>query len=368
MEKVNLGEYVNIKTGKLDANASNIDGKYPFFTCSNEPLRINEYSYDCECVLVAGNGDLNVKYYNGKFNAYQRTYIIEPKDKQLLNTKYLYYLISSNIDKLRKNAIGGVIKYIKLGNLTNIKIKLIDLNNQRKIVNALDKIQEIIDLRKKQIDELHGFIKSQFVEMFGNVKKNEKQWQFTTIGKECILNPRKSELQNIFDTTKVSFVAMQSVSENGNINTGVVKEYGEVKKGFTYFRDNDVLFAKITPCMENGKGAVARGLKSGIGFGSTEFHILRPKEKVNSIWLYTLISMKSFRIEAERKMTGSAGQKRVPITFFENYKFGNPPIELQNRFAEIVKQINKQIFELEKNLKEMENLQESIMNKYFEGE
>ena len=77
-----LGDYVKIKTGKLDANASSEDGEYPFFTCSIEPLKISSYSYDCECCLVAGNGDLNVKYYNGKFDAYQRTYIIESLDKE----------------------------------------------------------------------------------------------------------------------------------------------------------------------------------------------------------------------------------------------------------------------------------------------
>ena len=74
---VPLGTLVSIRTGKLDANASSKDGKYPFFTCAIEPLRIDSYSYDCECVLVAGNGDLNAKYYNGKFDAYQRTYINE---------------------------------------------------------------------------------------------------------------------------------------------------------------------------------------------------------------------------------------------------------------------------------------------------
>ena len=163
-----LGEYVNIKTGKLDANASSINGKYPFFTCSNEPLKINNYSYDCECVLVAGNGDLNVKYYNGKFDAYQRTYIIESKDKNILNTKYLYYLINANIERLRRGSIGGVIKYIKLGNLTNIKLELTEINKQNQIVKELDKVQQIIDLRKKQIEELDKFIKSQFVEMFDN--------------------------------------------------------------------------------------------------------------------------------------------------------------------------------------------------------
>ena len=75
-----LGEIINVRTGKLDANASSEDGQYPFFTCSREPLRISSYSYDCECVLVAGNGDPNVKYYNGKFDAYQRTYIITLKE------------------------------------------------------------------------------------------------------------------------------------------------------------------------------------------------------------------------------------------------------------------------------------------------
>lgn len=75
--KVKLGDLTKIRTGKLDANASSSNGEYPFFTCSKEPLCIDSYSYDCECVLVAGNGDLNVKYYHGKFDAYQRTYIIE---------------------------------------------------------------------------------------------------------------------------------------------------------------------------------------------------------------------------------------------------------------------------------------------------
>ena len=84
MSKLKLGNYTKIKTGKLDANASVENGKYPFFTCSNNTLRINDYAYDCECVLVAGNGDLNVKYYNGKFNAYQRTYIIESNEKKVV--------------------------------------------------------------------------------------------------------------------------------------------------------------------------------------------------------------------------------------------------------------------------------------------
>ena len=111
---------------------------------------------------------------------------------------------------------------------------------------------------------------------------------------------------------EISFVPMQSVSEQGDIDTTAVRTYEEVQKGFTYFSEGDVLFAKITPCMENGKGAIARGLKNSVGFGSTEFHVLRPKAEVcNSEWIYAITSFSKFRQDAARKMTGSAGQRRV---------------------------------------------------------
>ncbi|MDE6665897.1 MAG: restriction endonuclease subunit S, partial [Ruminococcus sp.] len=135
-----LGQYVNIKTGKLDANASSENGQYPFFTCAVEPLKIDTYSYDCECVLVAGNGDLNVKYYKGKFDAYQRTYIIESKDNTILYVPYLYNFLDKYVETLRNLSIGGVIKYIKLGNLTEADIPVPSLNRQKEITSNLDKV------------------------------------------------------------------------------------------------------------------------------------------------------------------------------------------------------------------------------------
>ncbi len=166
--KIKVGDITKIKTGKLDANASSVDGKYPFFTCSKEPLRINTYSYDCECVLVAGNGDLNVKYYNGKFDAYQRTYIIENDSDGLLYMPYLYYFLEGYIEELRKQSIGGVIKYIKLGNLTDAMIELPTIEKQKYIVNLLRISSELINLRKKTINKLDKLIKARFVEMFGD--------------------------------------------------------------------------------------------------------------------------------------------------------------------------------------------------------
>ena len=293
-------------------------------------------------------------------------YVIKPKQSVL--TEYLYWLFNSsnfnrNKDKLCKGATQKALNNEGLKKIAIKKLPIIE--EQKNIVSKLNKISGLINSKMEQLELLDELIKSQFVEMFGDVGKNDRNWKYTTLGKECFLNPKKSELKNMNENFEVSFVAMPSVSENGNIDTNIIKKYDDVKKGFTYFAENDVLFAKITPCMENGKGAVAVGLKNKIGFGSTEFHVLRPKENINSVWLYTLTAMKSFRIEAERKMTGSAGQKRVPISFFETYNLGLPPIELQNQFADIVKQIDKQKFEIDKSLKEMQELYESLMEKYF---
>lgn len=171
--KVKVGEITKIKTGKLDANASSADGKYPFFTCSKDPLRINSYSYDCECVLVAGNGDLNVKYYNGKFDAYQRTYIIEDNSNGLLYMPYLYHFLEGYIGELRKQSIGGVIKYIKLGNLTDVLVELPSIEEQKYIVNLTNISLELIELRKKTIDKLDSLVKARFIEMFGSIHNSK---------------------------------------------------------------------------------------------------------------------------------------------------------------------------------------------------
>lgn len=163
--KVKIGDLTNIKTGKLDANASSEDGQYPFFTCSREPLKISTYSYDCECVLVAGNGDLNVKYYKGKFDAYQRTYIMEDNGSGKLYIPYLYYFMEAYIDELRKQAIGGVIKYIKLGNIADAMIELPSIDNQKFIVDILGKVKEILDKRNAEISALDALIKARFVDL-----------------------------------------------------------------------------------------------------------------------------------------------------------------------------------------------------------
>ena len=157
------------------------------------------------------------------------------------------------------------------------------------------------------------------------------------LGDVCIINPK---VPPIDDSMLVSFVPMQRVGEEGEFDPSELRTYADVKKGFTYFADADVLFAKITPCMENGKGAIACGMESGIGFGSTEFHVLRPNKKMMmGEWLYYLTVCPTFRKEAERNMTGSAGQKRVPKSFLENYHVNIPVLSEQHQQVQVLNNI-----------------------------
>ncbi len=130
------------------------------------------------------------------------------------------------------------------------------------------------------------------------------------------INPRG---RRVADDTLVSFVAMEDVSENGELLSKSDARRGDLGNGYTQFAEGDVLVAKITPCFENGKGALASGLTNGIGFGTTEFHVIRPLDPADVDYLHQLTLTRSFRIAGERHMTGSAGQRRVPSEFVEDF-------------------------------------------------
>ena len=286
-----------------------------------------------------------------------------------MDTEFCGLFLRSKSAYLREKCTGATIPHIQRTALEDIKIPKISLNKQIEIKNIINKSQELIDKRKEQIEALDELVKSQFIEMFGDPFNDEKGFGTNKLGEVTGVNPKKAEIKDLDKELLVSFVPMDRVGEKGEFNPEVSKSIGEVYSGFTYFRENDVLFAKITPCMENGKGAVAVNLSNGIGFGSTEFHVLRPlREKSNSYWIYHLTTLIEFRRLAERKMTGSAGQKRVTTDFLNNIQVVVPPIELQNQFADFVKQVDKLKFEMEKSLKELEDNFNSLMQKAFKGE
>lgn len=157
------------------------------------------------------------------------------------------------------------------------------------------------------------------------------------LGEVCEINPRLPRGHGIEDDVEVSFVPMAAVCEvSGSIEVREARRYAEVKKGYTPFKDGDVLFAKITPCMENGKAALAAGLAGGRGFGSTEFHVLRAGDEVLPEWLRYFVWREEFRREAKRNFTGTAGQQRVPASFLANASIPVPSISEQRRIVDLL--------------------------------
>ncbi len=167
-------------------------------------------------------------------------------------------------------------------------------------------------------------------------------WPSMTIEEIAVVNPR-ADKSSIPDNLPVSFVPMPAVGAgDGSIQVEVTRPAGEVKKGFTAFLEGDVLFAKITPCMENGKMAVVPELVNGYGFGSTEFHVLRPKSSMDAKYLYYYVSSQSFRREAERHMSGAVGQRRVPTFYLKECTIPVAPLNQQKYIvAEIEKQFSR---------------------------
>lgn len=343
-----LGDYTNIKTGKLDANASSDKGIYPFFTCSKEPLTIDTYSYDCECVLVAGNGDLNVKYYSGKFDAYQRTYIIESKNKEKLLVRYLYCFLDKYVETLREQSIGGVIKYIKLGNLTEAEIPLPPLEEQRKIAAVLDKVNDLIAKRRKQLEKLDLLVKARFVEMFGDIDKLNVNWH----------SEHFKDITVCFDSFRKPVKASDRKLMQGQYPyygaTGIVDYVNDYKLDGEYLlisEDGKSLEFRNKPIAFIAKGKI---------WVNNHAHVVQCKEKANITYLMFHINY----MDISRWVTG-IDQKKLNKENLDSIFIAIPPIELQNQFSDFVQQTEKTITSIKKSLIKLETLKKALMQKYF---
>ena len=363
-EFIKLGSLVDIRTGKLNANAANENGCYPFFTCSVEPLTINTYAYDCESVLIAGNGDLNVKYYNGKFNAYQRTYIIESKDKDILSVRFLYYFLCEYIDTLRNNSIGGVIKYIKLSDLTDINFPLIPIKEQQRIVKILDNAEEIRTKKKLANEKLDEFIKSMFLIYYKKgiqERKLEELCEFITKG----TTPKKHDMSqgegdipyikvyNLLYDTKLDF----------SINpTFITKKAHKQELARSIVYPNDVLMNIVGPPL--GKVSIVPNIfpEWNINQAIVRF---RCKTELNYRYLAWFLTTPYAMKQMIKSAKKTSGQLNLTLDICRKLLIPIPPIDLQNQFAQIVQKVEAQKGKNQKVIEQMDNLFNSLMQQAF---
>lgn len=165
--------------------------------------------------------------------------------------------------------------------------------------------------------------------------KIHHHWEMVKLQDICTINPKKSEVSNLDSDTLVSFLPMEDIDEhNIKVTPKRERKIGEVYKGYTYFKDNDVLIAKVTPCFENGKGGIVRNLTNGIGFGTSELYVLRTTEKVIPEYIYWILNREDFVQKGVDRMTGTGGLQRVPSDFVANYQIPLPPLEIQRQIVD----------------------------------
>ena len=298
----------------------------------------------------------------------QRVGRLTIKNSKVLDYKYLHRYTNSPLflNYAKQQCSGGV--QLNLSTKAILEHKMIlppTIQEQQEIAQVLDTMSDIIRLREECISHAQDLIPALFQEMFGDINNNVTKSNIVRF-RDCIdLNPVKPNLK---DNLNVTFLGMKDISENGQVDLSTIKMYEEVKKGFTNFENEDVLLAKITPCFENGKAAIVRNLINGYGFGSTEFYVLRPHQKlILPEYVYSIIKSHSFAEPGKYKMAGAAGQKRLAKEYVLNYKFPLPSIEMQERFAEKVREINSYIEEQQEELKNAKQMFQSLLHHAFTG-
>lgn len=186
-------------------------------------------------------------------------------------------------------------------------------------------------------------------------------WSQSRLRFVATLNPSKTEIAHLDPETEVSFVPMEAVGEDASLDTSRTKSISEVAGGYTYFRDGDILIAKITPCFENGKATLARGLASGIGFGSTEFHVVRPSARLDARFAFYTISSSLFRDYGTASMYGAGGQKRVPTDFIADFPIPLPPLSEQRAIGDF---LDIETAKIDALIRKQEELVERIEEKF----
>ncbi len=320
-----------------------------------EKIKKNEYNGDYDIIEKIGFGDGNIylretretgmdlykanknDLITSKINVHQGAIALSPADV-VCSTHYQVYEINTSevnpvylvlvmrtrkfLDKINLEKAGGIKNEAGAAFLLEFKIPLPPLSMQSHIVEKIEKQKQIIEGA-----EILNAVREIDFDVF-------KDYELKHIEDFAELNPRKDI--SLKEDDMVSFVPMEAVDDiTGAILNPQERQLKEVNKGYTYFRNEDVIFAKITPCMENGKSAVAENLTNKIGFGSTEFHVIRVLiNKALPKYIYYILRTKHLRELAKEKMTGASGHKRVPESFLREFKWPIPPLTTQRQIVE----------------------------------
>ena len=326
---------------KIKAGDGKKEGKYPLYRSSNKlDTYYDEYLLDEEVIIIGTGGNPSIHYNKGKC-AYT-TQCLVLKSKGEFKNKYIYYYLLSRLNRIKRMFRGLAIKQLDKKIFFKLDILLVDKAKQKRIIDNLDKISNNIQSKKEQLKKLEQLVKSQFVEMFGNIYFNDRKWNKNKWGDVLIIKNGKNQ-------KKVeSFNGKYPIYGSGGI-IGFANDY--------ICNENSIIIGR--------KGSINKPILVKTKFWNvdTAFGLEPIKEKIKADYLYYFCCFYNFEKHNKAVTIPSLTKKDLL-----NIVIPVPPITLQNQFAEIVKQIDKQKFEIEKSLKETQELYESLMKEYFKGD
>ena len=246
-------------------------------------------------------------------------YVIKPKQDDIVPELYAYIFRDRQFnDAVVSQVKGAQLPRVNWSAIEGLVIPLPPLEVQGEIVAEIESYQRVIDGARQMVASYRPRITS------------NPDWPMSKLSAVCTVNPPKSEVAHMDGTVEVSFVPMTDIGENTMyFEVQNTKQLQDVGNSYTYFKDDDVLVARVTPCFENGKAGIAKQLHSGIGFGSSEFYVLRAHESTTPEWIFLCVATREFREWATPKMTGTGGLQRVPRWAIDEYEIPLPTLETQ---------------------------------------
>jgi len=371
-----LEEICEIRTGKKDVNEGDSEGKYPFFTCSREISHSDTYSFDTEAILVAGNGDVGAtKYYKGKFEAYQRTYVLDQFKEG--DIRFIYYFILAGLKKkLLQDKSGSTMPYVRKGDLASFEIFLPPLIEQRKIVYVLDSIQEAVRVQEKIIEKTKELKRSLMQKLFRegapSFSKGRKLKK-TEIG-EMPENWNVVKVKNL-GAVITGTTPSTSVVEywGGNIPFVTPSDFNEgvyVFKTERCVSDEGAKKGKLIPrnsvlvvCIGSTLGKIALTFKECVTNQQIN-SIVCDTSRVNPFFVYYFLLKKKFLL---RSYAGMTAKPIVKKSLFESFPIALPLLPEQCEIADILQTVDKKI-EIEQKKKTLyEELFKSMLNQLMTG-
>lgn len=288
----------------------------------------------------------------------EKTLTLTPNE-ELIDPRLFPFLFHSNsfVNHCINFIVGSTNPHVRWRDVAKYEFLLPPLAEQNKLADLLWAGDTVLQRYRELESELGVYMRKYLLSNYQDTNKEKRSF-----GELFEINPKKETIRS---GTTVSFISMSDVSEDGYVENMIEEELENVSSGYKSFIEGDILFAKITPCTENGKGAIAKDLKNGYGFGSTEFHVLRPYEASDRSFIYHISIAPFFRKLAERQMTGSAGQKRVPSEFIDNFKFHIPSPNDRQSIGKYLDHQQESIVKTRRMQNEILRVNKSLINKIF---